>query len=100
MTSKIHHTGDEATNSNTKSRRDRIQSELPVRRSTSASTTSTYPNQSGKNRYAVRIPGNVQFNGQQIAKSPTPNQPCNGHTGAGFATVVPFIHSKMELPRP
>src|SRR6266481_5212098 len=84
-------------NSTTKSLRERDQSELPVRRSTHASTTRIYPSQSGKNRYAVRIPGNVQFNGQQIASRPNPNQPCSGHTGAGFATVVPFIHNKMSL---
>src|SRR5437899_1309723 len=85
-------------NSTTKSLRERDQSELPVRRSTHASTTRIYPSQRGKNRYAVRIPGSVQFNGQQIASRPNPNQPCNGHAGAGFATVVLFIGYKMEFP--
>jgi hypothetical protein len=45
----------------------------------------------------VRRPGKDQFKGQQIANSANPTRICNGHTGARFATVVPFINSKMEF---
>src|SRR6266550_4323680 len=45
-----HHTGAEKQKSSTKSLRERDQIELPVRVQTKASTTKTYPSQSGKNR--------------------------------------------------
>jgi hypothetical protein len=58
-----------------------------------------YPSQSGKKRYAVRSPGSVQFNGQQTASRPNPNQPWASQTGAGFGTDVPLIRDRMEFPR-
>ena len=73
--SKIHQIGDDATNNRTKAFRERIQNEVPVWPSTSASRVRMYPSQSGKKRYAVRIPGNSQFNGQNTAISARPNQP-------------------------
>src|SRR5262245_34428148 len=50
ISSNNHHTGAEITNSSTKSLRDRVQSELPVRLQTKASTAKIYPSHSGKNR--------------------------------------------------
>src|SRR2546423_4779958 len=50
ISSNDHHTGAEITNSSTKYFRDRLQSELPVRLHTKASTTKMYPSQRGKNR--------------------------------------------------
>src|SRR5262245_48743650 len=50
ISSNNHHTGAEIANSSTKSFRDRVQSEMPVRHKTKASSTKMYPSHSGKNR--------------------------------------------------
>src|SRR5262245_13684388 len=66
ITSKSHQAGAELKNSQTKSRRDRLNMDVPLRSRTRASTVKAYPNQSGKNKYAVRLvlSGKSQFNGQ------------------------------------
>src|SRR6266480_2222345 len=50
ISSNDHHTGAEMRNSRTKSLRERIQMELPVRICTRASATRMYPSHKGKNR--------------------------------------------------
>ncbi|PYI98968.1 MAG: hypothetical protein DME98_02280 [Verrucomicrobia bacterium] len=80
ISSNSHHTGAESRKSRIKFLRDRVQSELPIRLCTRASTTKMYPSQSGKNRYAVRTPGIIQFSGQQTATRISPTQPRAGHS--------------------
>src|SRR6266581_4126488 len=91
ITSNNHQTGAEIANNNTNSLRERVQREVPVRLSTNPSTTRIYPSQSGKNRYAVRIPGKNQFSGQKMATRSSPHHHCGtgqaGHLAAVFIST-------------
>src|SRR5262249_30740366 len=78
ISSNNHQTGAEKQKSSTNVFRERDQRELPVRVQTKASTTKTYPSQSGKNRTEVRTPGSVQLSGQQTATNSSPTQPRAG----------------------
>src|SRR5438045_5033750 len=79
ISSKNHQTGAEKQKSSTNLFRERDQSELRARVQTRASTTRTYPSQSGKNRYEVRGPGSIQLRGQQTTSNNSPTQPRAGH---------------------
>ncbi len=77
MISNTHQAGAEMTNNIAKSRGDRVSSELPVRRSTSASTTRVYPSHKGKNSTWVLNPGNNQLRGHETATRIQPIHPCH-----------------------
>lgn len=75
ISSNNHQTGAEKQKRRANLFRERDQRDVPARVQTSASTTRTYPSQSGKNRYEVRGPGSIQLSGQQTAINTSPTPP-------------------------
>src|SRR4051812_49231930 len=79
ISSNNHQTGADKQKSSANLFRERDQRDVPVRVQTSASTIRTYPSQSGKKRYEVRVPGSIQLSGQQTAINTSPSQPRMRH---------------------
>ena len=85
MASNSHHSGTETTNSATKCAGERESSELPRRRSTSASMTRIAPSQSGKNSAWLRRPSSSQLKPPAVATSSRPSEPWTGQPPAAAA---------------